>query len=80
MVLSTDDRDDKTWFNGELAEWRSATAHALTHTLYYGMGVFEGVRAYETPDGSTIFRLQDCAKHSFSSTKTVGMQLPFIEE
>ena len=48
MALSMDDRDGKIWFNGDLVEWRSATTHVLTHTLHYGMGVFEGVRAYET--------------------------------
>ena len=75
-----DDRDGKIWFNGELVEWRSATRHVLTHTLHYGMGVFEGVRAYETPDGPAIFRLQDHTKRLFNSAKIVGMQLPFTEE
>ena len=75
-----DDRDGKIWFNGELIEWRSATTHVLTHTLHYGMGVFEGVRAYETPDGPAIFRLQDHTKRLFNSAKIVGMQLPFTEE
>lgn len=75
-----DDRDGKIWFNGELVEWRSATTHVLTHTLHYGMGVFEGVRAYETPDGPAIFRLQDHTKRLFNSAKIVGMQLPFTEE
>ena len=80
MALSMDDRDGKIWFNGELVEWRSATTHVLTHTLHYGMGVFEGVRAYETPDGPAIFRLQDHTKRWFNSAKIVGMQLPFTEE
>lgn len=75
-----DDRDGKIWFNGELVEWRSATTHVLTHTLHYGMGIFEGVRAYETPDGPAIFRLQDHTKRLFNSAKIVGMQLPFTEE
>ena len=75
-----DDRDGKIWFNGELVEWRSATTHVLTHTLHYGMGVFEGVRAYETPDGPAIFRLQDHTTRLFNSAKIVGMQLPFTEE
>lgn len=75
-----DDRDGKIWFNGELVEWRSATTHVLTHTLHYGIGVFEGVRAYETPDGPAIFRLQDHTKRLFNSAKIVGMQLPFTEE
>lgn len=80
MALSMDDRDGKIWFNGELVEWRSATTHVLTHTLHYGMGVFEGVRAYETPDGPAIFRLQDHTKRLFNSAKIVGMQLLFTEE
>ena len=80
MALSMDDRDGKIWFNGELVEWRSATTHVLTHTLHYGMGVFEGVRAYETPDGPAIFRLQDHTNRLFNSAKIVGMQLPFTEE
>ena len=80
MALSMDDRDGKIWFNGELVEWRSATTHVLTHTLHYGMGVFEGVRAYETPDGPASFRLQDHTKRLFNSAKIVGMQLPFTEE
>ena len=80
MALSMDDRDGKIWFNGDLVEWRSATTHVLTHTLHYGMGVFEGVRAYETPDGPAIFRLQDHTKRLFNSAKIVGMQLPFTEE
>lgn len=80
MALSMDDRDGKIWFNSELVEWRSATTHVLTHTLHYGMGVFEGVRAYETPDGPAIFRLQDHTKRLFNSAKIVGMQLPFTEE
>lgn len=80
MALSMDDRDGKIWFNGELVEWRSATTHVLTHTLHYGMGVFEGVRAYETPDGPAIFRLQDHTKRLFNSAKIVGMQLPFTKE
>ena len=75
-----DDRDGKIWFNGDLVEWRSATTHVLTHTLHYGMGVFEGVRAYETPDGPAIFRLQDHTKRLVNSAKIVGMQLPFTEE
>ncbi len=75
-----DDRDGKIWFNGELVEWRSASTHVLAHTLHYGMGVFEGVRAYETPDGPAIFRLQDHTKRLFNSAKIVGMQLPFTEE
>ena len=56
MALTMDDRDGKIWHNGELVDWRDAKVHVLTHTLHYGMGVFEGVRAYETPKGPAIFR------------------------
>ena len=57
MALTMDDRDGKIWHNGELVDWRDAKVHVLTHTLHYGMGVFEGVRAYETPKGPAIFFL-----------------------
>ena len=57
MALPMDDRDGKIWFNGQLIEWRDAKTHVLTHTLHYGMGVFEGVRAYETAEGPAIFRI-----------------------
>jgi branched-chain amino acid aminotransferase len=55
--MSMADRDGKIWKDGELIEWRDAKVHVLTHTLHDGMGVFEGVRAYETPEGTAIFRL-----------------------
>lgn len=57
--MSMADRDGKIWKDGELIDWRDATVHVLTHTLHYGMGVFEGVRAYKTPDGTAIFRLHE---------------------
>ena len=57
--MSMSDRDGKIWKDGKLIDWRDATIHVLTHSLHYGMGVFEGVRAYETPKGTAIFRLQD---------------------
>ena len=50
---------EKIWMNGELVDWADAKIHILTHTLHYGTGVFEGIRAYETPDGPAIFRLTD---------------------
>ena len=80
MSLPKDDRDGKIWQNGELIEWRDAKTHVLTHTLHYGMGVFEGVRAYETPKGPAIFRLQEHTKRLFNSAKTLGMKLPFTPE
>lgn len=75
-----DDRDGKIWVNGELTEWREAKTHVLTHTLHYGMGVFEGVRAYETPKGPAIFRLAEHTKRLFNSAKILGMKLPFSPE
>ena len=75
-----DNRDGKIWYNGELVEWRDAKTHVLTHTLHYGMGVFEGVRAYETAKGAAVFRLHDHTRRLFDSAKIVGMKLPFTEE
>ena len=80
MALTMDDRDGKIWVNGELTEWREAKTHVLTHTLHYGMGVFEGVRAYETPKGPAIFRLQEHTKRLFNSAKILGMKLPFSQD
>jgi branched-chain amino acid aminotransferase len=78
--MSMADRDGFIWYNGELVDWRNATTHVLTHTLHYGMGVFEGVRAYETPRGPAIFRLQDHTDRLFRSAKILGMDLPFSKE
>lgn len=78
--MSMADRDGKIWFNGQLVDWREANTHVLTHTLHYGMGVFEGVRAYETPKGPAIFRLEDHTRRLFNSAKIVGMNLPFSPE
>lgn len=78
--MSMSDRDGVIWYDGKLVPWREATTHVLTHTLHYGMGVFEGVRAYETPKGPAIFRLQDHTDRLFRSAKIVGMNLPFSKE
>ena len=78
--MSMADRDGFIWYNGKLVEWRSATTHVLTHTLHYGMGVFEGVRAYETPQGPAVFRLQDHTDRLFRSAHILGMKLPFSKE
>ncbi|UOO82915.1 branched-chain amino acid transaminase [Uruburuella testudinis] len=80
MALTMDDRDGKIWVNGELTEWREAKTHVLSHTLHYGMGVFEGVRAYETAEGPAIFRLQEHTDRLFNSAKITGMTLPFSKE
>ena len=65
------------WLNGEVIDWQDANVHLLTHTLHYGLGVFEGVRAYNTPKGSSIFRLEDHTDRLFKSAETVSMKLPF---
>ncbi|WP_293765500.1 branched-chain amino acid transaminase [uncultured Aquitalea sp.] len=78
--MSMADRDGFIWYDGKLVDWRDATTHVLTHTLHYGMGVFEGVRAYETPKGPAIFRLQDHTDRLFRSAKILGMDLPFSKE
>ena len=78
--MSVADRDGFIWFDGKLVPWREATTHVLTHTLHYGMGVFEGVRAYETAQGPAIFRLQDHTDRLFRSAHILGMKLPFGKE
>ena len=68
------------WFDGEMVDWQNANTHLLTHTLHYGLGVFEGVRAYGTEKGPSIFRLQDHTDRLFKSASTVNMQIPFSKE
>lgn len=71
---------EKIWMNGELVDWDDARIHVLTHTLHYGMGVFEGVRAYETPDGPAVFRLTEHMERLHNSAKIMGMELPYSVE
>src|SRR5438270_3472815 len=78
--MSMSDRDGKIWKDGELIDWRDATTHVLTHTLHYGMGVFEGVRAYQTAQGPAIFRLRDHTARLFRSAHIFGMKIPFTAE
>jgi branched-chain amino acid aminotransferase len=78
--MSMSDRDGKIWKDGELVEWRDATIHVLTHTLHYGMGVFEGVRAYKTDQGTAIFRLREHTERLFNSAKIFQLQIPFDRE
>lgn len=79
--MSMADRDGKIWMDGKLIDWRDAKIHVLTHTLHYGMGVFEGVRAYQTADGNTaIFRLKEHTKRLFNSAKIFQMDVPFDRE
>jgi branched-chain amino acid aminotransferase len=78
--MSMADRDGKIWMDGSLVEWRDAKIHVLTHTLHYGCGAFEGVRAYETPDGTAIFRLREHSERLFNSAKILRMKIPFTLE
>jgi branched-chain amino acid aminotransferase len=75
--MSMDDRDGKIWKDGALIEWRDATLHVLTHSLHYGMAVFEGVRAYKTQNGTAIFRLKEHTQRLLNSAKIFQMQVPF---
>ena len=75
MIMS--DLKGKIWMDGKLVEWSDAKIHVLTHTLHYGTGVFEGVRAYETSDGPAIFRLEDHTNRLFQSAKLIGMKIPY---
>jgi branched-chain amino acid aminotransferase len=74
------DRDGVIWYDGKLVNWRDATTHVLTHTLHYGMGVFEGVRAYKTDKGTAIFRLQDHTDRLFNSAHILQMKMPFSKQ
>lgn len=78
--MSMADRDGLIWFDGELIPWRDAQVHVLTHTLHYGMGCFEGVRAYATDEGTAIFRLKEHTDRLFDSAKILGMAMPFDRE
>jgi branched-chain amino acid aminotransferase len=73
------DRDGLIWFDGKTVDWRDAKIHVLTHTLHYGMGVFEGVRAYDAVGGTAIFRLAEHTRRFFNSAKIFQMALPFDE-
>jgi branched-chain amino acid aminotransferase len=68
---------EKIWFNGELIPWDEANIHILTHSLHYGMGVFEGIRAYETDAGPGVFRLTDHMKRLAASAQIMMMPLPY---
>ncbi len=75
--MSMADRDGLIWFDGKMVEWRNATIHVLTHTLHYGMGVFEGVRAYQTDRGTAIFRLREHTERFLNSAHILGMKIPY---
>jgi branched-chain amino acid aminotransferase len=72
---------DFIWINGKMVPWKEANTHVLAHTLHYGTGVFEGIRAYETSKGAAIFRLQEHIKRLFNSAEIIGIEIPYtIEE
>ena len=80
MTPSFADRDGLIWFDGKMVPWRDARVHVLTHTLHYGLGVFEGVRAYQTSEGPAIFKLQEHTDRLFNSAKILNMTIPFTKE
>ena len=78
--MSFADRDGFIWLDGEMLPWREAKIHVLTHTLHYGMGVFEGLRAYQTDVGPAIFRLKEHTDRLFNSAKILNMPMPYSKE
>ena len=80
MSESLADRDGVIWFDGELVPWREAKVHVLTHTLHYGLGVFEGVRAYPTENGPVIFRMNDHTDRLFRSAHILNLKIPWSKE
>ena len=74
---SMSDRDGKIWMDGKMVDWRDAKIHVLSHTLHYGCGAFEGVRAYKTANGTAIFRLEEHTERLFNSAKILRMNIPF---
>jgi branched-chain amino acid aminotransferase len=79
-MMTMDDRDGKIWMDGEWVEWRDAKVHVLTHTLHYGAGVFEGLRAYHTDQGPAIFRLEEHTDRLYRSAHILNMEIPFSKE
>ena len=78
--MSMADRDGKIWKDGQLVDWRDATLHMLTHSLHYGLAVFEGIRAYNTVNGTAIFRLKEHTQRLYNSAKIFQMKVPFDME
>ena len=78
--MSMADRDGFIWYDGKLVPWREATTHVLTHSLHYGLAVFEGVRAYNTVNGTAIFRLKEHTDRLFNSAHIYMMQMPYDKE
>lgn len=79
-MQTMNDRDGVIWLDGKMVDWRDAKVHVLTHTLHYGMGVFEGVRAYHAEQGTAIFRLDAHTDRLFNSAKIMNIPMPFSKE
>ena len=78
--MSYADREGVIWMDGKKVDWKQANVHVLTHSLHYGVGAFEGIRAYETSDGTAIFRLDDHLRRLYHSAHIIGMEIPFAFE
>jgi branched-chain amino acid aminotransferase len=78
--MSMADRDGLIWHDGKMVPWREATTHVLTHSLHYGLAVFEGLRAYKTVNGTAIFRLKEHTERMFNSAHIYMMKIPFDRE
>ena len=78
--MGMEDREGVIWMDGEYVAWRDAKVHVLTHTLHYGLGVFEGLRAYSTDKGTAIFRLHEHTDRLYRSAHIVGMQIPYDKD
>jgi branched-chain amino acid aminotransferase len=78
--MSMSDRDGQIWYDGKLVPWRDATTHVLTHSLHYGLAVFEGLRAYKTANGTAIFRLKEHTDRLFNSAHIFMMKMPYDKQ
>ncbi len=78
--MTMDDRDGVIWLDGQWVEWREAKVHVLTHTLHYGLGVFEGIRAYNASQGPAVFRMQEHTDRLFRSAHIMNMKMPFSKD
>ena len=78
--MSYADRDGVIWMDGTKVPWRDANVHVLTHSLHYGVGAFEGIRAYETDKGTAIFRLDDHIRRLYDTAHILEMEIPYTRE
>jgi branched-chain amino acid aminotransferase len=73
-------KTDKIWMDGKLVDWDNANVHVMTHTLHYGLGVFEGIRCYETPKGPVVFRLDEHVDRLFASAHIFLIEIPYSKD